>query len=129
MARFRIARRAHTDFAIILAESAERWGAEARRRYRAALSDGMRQVASDPKGPLTRERTDISPGLRSFHLRHLRQGSRELRVRRPAHVIYYRVIEPGFVEIVRVLHERMEPARQFADEVVDPVTRRRGAAC
>jgi len=129
MARFRIARRAQTDFSIILADSAERWGAEARRRYRAALIGGMLQVASDPEGKLTRERTDIRPDLRSFHLRHLRQGSRNLRVRRPAHVIYYRVIEPGFVEIVRVLHERMEPARQFADEVVDPVTRRRGASC
>jgi toxin ParE1/3/4 len=129
MARFRIARRAHTDFASILAESAERWGAEARGRYQAALIGGMRQVASDPEGPLTRECRDIRPDLRSFHLRHLRQGSRTLRVRRPAHVIYYRVIVPGFVEIVRVLHERMEPARQFADGVVDPVTRRRGASC
>jgi toxin ParE1/3/4 len=129
MARFRIARRAQTDFSIILADSAERWGPDAKHRYRAVLIGGMRQVASDPEGKLTRERTDIRPGLRSFHLRHLRQGSRNLRVRRPAHVIYYRVIEPGLVEIVRVLHERMEPARQFADDVLDPVMRRRGAAC
>jgi toxin ParE1/3/4 len=120
MALFRIARRAQTDFSIILAESAERWGAEARHRYRAALIGGVRQVASDPEGPLTRERTELRPDLRSFHLRHLRQASRSLRVRRPVHVIYYRAIEPGFVEIVRVLHERMEPARQFADEAEDP---------
>jgi plasmid stabilization system protein ParE len=26
------------------------------------------------------------------------------------HVIYYRVIQPGLVEIVRVMHERMEPS-------------------
>ena len=116
MARFRIARRAQTDFSIILIESAEKWGAEARRRYRAVLIGGMRQVASDPEGPLTRERADIRCDLRSFHLRHLRQGGRNPRVRRPVHLIYYRVIGPGFVEIVRVLHERMEPARQFADD-------------
>jgi toxin ParE1/3/4 len=32
-------------------------------------------------------------------------------VRRPVHVIYYREIAPGLVEIVRILHERMEPGR------------------
>jgi len=26
-------------------------------------------------------------------------------------VIYYRAIKPGLVEIVRILHERMEPGR------------------
>jgi plasmid stabilization system protein ParE len=27
------------------------------------------------------------------------------------HVLYFRVIQPDLVEIVRVLHERMEPGR------------------
>jgi len=31
----------------------------------------------------------------------------------PVHMLYYRVIQPGLVEIVRVLHERMEPSRHF----------------
>jgi plasmid stabilization system protein ParE len=26
-------------------------------------------------------------------------------------VLYYRVLVPGLIEIVRVLHERMEPSR------------------
>jgi toxin ParE1/3/4 len=29
------------------------------------------------------------------------------------HVIYYRVIQPELVEIVRVMHERMEPSRHL----------------
>ena len=30
---------------------------------------------------------------------------------RPVHVLYCRAVAPGLVEIVRVLHERMEPGR------------------
>jgi len=32
-------------------------------------------------------------------------------MRRPVHVLYYRVVRSGLVEIVRVLHDRMELSR------------------
>jgi len=34
-------------------------------------------------------------------------------VRRPVHVLYYRIAQKGVIEIVRVLHERMEPSRHL----------------
>jgi len=34
-------------------------------------------------------------------------------VKKPVHVLYYRAIQSGVIEIVRVLHERMEPSRHF----------------
>ena len=111
--RFRVARRAQTDLMIILGDSAEKWGAEASRRYGLVLMRAMRQVASDPEGRFTRPRPELRPGLRSFHVRHVRQNGRQPAVKRPVHVIYYRVAEPGLVEIARILHERMEPASQF----------------
>jgi toxin ParE1/3/4 len=117
--RFRVAHRAQTDLTIILGDSAEKWGAEASRRYGVALMRAMRQVASDPEGRLTRPRPELRPDLRRFHLRHVRQNGRQSAVKRPVHIIYYRVTEPGVVEIARILHERMEPACQFeppADE-------------
>jgi toxin ParE1/3/4 len=46
-------------------------------------------------------------------LRHGRNESREKPVANPVHVIFYRVRERGVVEIVRVLHERMEPSRHI----------------
>ena len=118
--RFRVAHRAQTDLMIILGDSTEKWGAEASRRYGMALMRAMRQVAGDPEGRLTRPRPDIRPDLRSFHLRHVRHSTRQPGVKRPVHVIYYRVAQPGLVEIARVLHERMEPVHQFetsADEL------------
>ena len=118
--RFRVARRAQTDLMIILGDSAEKWGAEASRRYGVTIMRAMRQVASDPEGRFTRPRPDLRPDLRSFHLRHVRQSARTPGVKRPVHVIYYRIVEPGLVEIARILHERMEPAPQFETGADEP---------
>lgn len=119
MARFRLARRAEADISRILATSAENWGVEARDRYAGLLTGAIRQVAAEPEGRSTRERTELAPGLRSFHVRNLRRADRGASVRRPVHVLYYRVIRQGLVEIVRVLHERMEPSRHLSTATED----------
>ena len=113
MAHLRLSGPAGADVAHILATSTERWGVEARRRYATILIAAVRKVAADPEGPATRERADLLPGVRSFHIRHARGHDLEVRVGRPVHVLYYRVIKPGLVEIVRVLHDRMEPSRHL----------------
>jgi toxin ParE1/3/4 len=116
MARFRLSLLAQADVAQILGTSAELWGLQGRRRYEALLAASMRKVAAEPEGPTTRDRGDLSQGIRSFHLRHARSGAAEAKVRRPVHVLYYRVIRRGLVEIVRVLHERMEPSRHIESD-------------
>ena len=113
MARFRLARPAQVDLASILATSAERWGAEGRQRYAAVLAAAMRQVADQPEGPLTKKRPELRSGIRSFHVRYTRRSAEDATVRRPVHVLYYRVAQEGVIEIVRVLHERMEPSRHL----------------
>lgn len=113
MARFHLSRPAQADLAHILATSAERWGDEGRRRYAATLAAAMRQVAADPKGPATRDRRELRASIRSFHIRHAGGNDPEANVRRPVHVLYYRVIQPGLVDIIRVLHERKEPSRHL----------------
>src|SRR3546814_2280695 len=86
-------------------------GIEARRRYRGLLTAALRRVAAGPQGAATLDRSDISIGLRSLHIRHSRSESREARVGEPVHVIFYRTLKLGVVEVVRVLHDRMEPSR------------------
>src|SRR6516162_6013296 len=107
MARYRLSRLAEADLSGILATSRREWGAEGRRRYSAVLAAAMREVAAEPEGRATRDRTDLRPGIRSLHLRRARGSAPEGRVRRPVHVLYYRAVAPGLIEIVRVLHERM----------------------
>ena len=111
MARFRISLPAQSDLAHILATSAARWGIEGRRRYAAILTAAMRKVADEPEGAATRSRDEISRGIRSFHLRHIHGNDPKMKVKQPAHILYYRAVAPGLIEIVRVLHERMEPNR------------------
>ena len=119
MSRFRLAGPAQADLANILATSAERWGTEGRRRYASLLATAMRIIATDPEGPLTKARKELLPGLRSFHLRHARGDARNMEVRTPVHVLYYRPVEPGLIEIVRVLHDRMEPSRHIGAAAKD----------
>jgi toxin ParE1/3/4 len=114
MSLFRLSRPAQADLANLLSMSAERWGAEGRRRYAATLATAMRRVAAEPQGRGTRDRADLLPGIRSFHIRHAGRETAEVKVRRPVHILYYRVVQPGLIEIVRVLHERMEPSRHLS---------------
>lgn len=115
MARYRLSEPAKADIAAILRRSAELQGSEARIRYRACLTAAMRRVAAEPKGLASVDRAELFRGIRSFHTRHSRHESREAVVANPVHVIFYRVMEPGLVEIVRVLHDRMDPSRHIVE--------------
>ncbi|MEQ1888248.1 MAG: type II toxin-antitoxin system RelE/ParE family toxin [Alphaproteobacteria bacterium] len=115
MARFYLSGPAQADLQNILSLSIERRGVEGRRRYAALIAAALREVASNSSGPMTRDRGDIFTGIRSFHIRHARGDVPGEKVARPAHIIYYRATQPGVVEIIRVLHERMEPALHIGD--------------
>ena len=113
MVSYRLSRPAQADVMRILATSNARWGIEARRRYAATLATAMRYVAADPEAAISHDRGDMLRGLRSLHPRHARGEGTENRVSRPVHILYCRSIRPGLVEIVRILHERMDPRRHL----------------
>ena len=105
MANYRLAPPAQSDLAEILTASAIRWGQDASLRYAFLLYEVIQAVALNPQKPSSRKRDDLYAGLRSFHIRHVRPTA----VKHPPHVLYYRMVRPGFVEIVRILHDRMDP--------------------
>jgi toxin ParE1/3/4 len=113
MTSFRLSASARADIRGILAISFRHWGTQGRRRYAALLAAAMRAAAAAPEGPMTRNRADLMPGIRSIHLRHVRAETNEARVGSPVHLLYYRAARPGLIEIVRVLHERMDPLRHL----------------
>ena len=71
----------------------------------------MRKAAFRHKARRHETEAELMLGVRSLHIRHVRGGDPDGKVRRPVHVLYYRVAGPGVIEILRVLHERMEPSR------------------
>ncbi len=115
MARYRLSDLAKADIAAILKISEDRRGLQARIRYRALLTAALRRIASAPEGNLTIDRASLLPGVRSFHIRHCRDESREAPVANPVHVIFYRTTGLDLVEVVRVLHDRMEPSEHIRE--------------
>jgi toxin ParE1/3/4 len=75
------------------------------------LAAAMRKMAADPEAPTTRARAELAPGLRGLHLQYSRGDGPRAKVKRPVHILYYRAIAPELIEIVRVLHEHMDPSR------------------
>lgn len=111
MARFILSRTARADLTHILRTSLERWGEAGRARYEALLAAAMERTAANPLGPTTKPRSDVFHELRSFHIRHARRGRG---VGAPVHVIYYRAAAADTIEILRVLHENMQPELHLA---------------
>ena len=116
MARYRLSGPAKADIASILQTSEQQYGEDARIRYRGLLTAAMRRIAVDQQGQSTQDRGELLLGLRSFHIRHSRNESREAPFGDPVHVIFYRAAAPELVEIVRVLHDRMEPYLHMSNE-------------
>jgi toxin ParE1/3/4 len=94
---YRLSVRAEADLAEIWVYSAEQWNLEQADQYIDALLSRFDWLCDNPQ--LWKPRADITEGLHS----HPQQS----------HVIYFRAQgdPPGLIEIVRVLHGRMEPAR------------------
>ncbi|UGV25986.1 type II toxin-antitoxin system RelE/ParE family toxin [Rhodopseudomonas boonkerdii] len=111
MARYRLSEPAKADIAAILRTSETMHGADARLRYRALLTAALRRIAVRPTVSVSVDCSDLFAGLRSYHIRHSRNHSREAPVGHPVHVIFYRTQGAGIIEVVRVLHERMLPGR------------------
>jgi toxin ParE1/3/4 len=116
MARFRLSAPAQADLESILARTLDRWGVDGRSRYASLLAAAFRTIADQPTGPTTRARDEVFAGLRSFHIRHSR-GDHGIRV--PVHVVFYRTVAAEVIEIVRLLHERMDPVR-YIHEPTEP---------
>src|SRR5437016_421892 len=82
------------------------------------------EAVRDALRTLQQRRREDSLKLKALRM-HIKAGadalkrveSPQMKVGRPVHILYYRKIQPGLIEIVRVLHERMEPSRHF--ETVD----------
>lgn len=92
MPRFVLTRAAKEDLKSIGRYTADTWGREQRNRYLALLDASMHDLADNPR--LGRDCGEIRAGYRRY-----RVGK---------HVLFYRQLDPDRIEIVRVLHERMD---------------------
>ena len=108
--RSRLTKLATADIDAILRQTDRNFGARQFEIYVGIIDDGVALIASDPLRPSSQDRSQIRPGVRSFHLERVRNR------RRSATQIYYTISATGEGEVVvlRVLHEAMEPKRRLA---------------
>jgi toxin ParE1/3/4 len=98
MTKFILTKRAMADLVDIGRYTQERWGHEQRNKYLSMLDSCFQQLAESPtKG---RDCGDIRHGYRKINV-----GS---------HVVFYRQKRNDEIEIVRVLHGRMDIGTKFS---------------
>jgi len=89
--RFRVSRAARQDLLRIGRFTERRWGKAKRNHYLGQLDEAFGLISEN--AAIGSSCDEVYPGYRKFS-----EGS---------HVIYYRVTD--MVEIIRILHERMDP--------------------
>lgn len=97
MAIWRLRSRAEQDIRDIAVFTEREWGSDKRRDYLGEMERRFLELAVNPRLGVARD--DVRNGYRSSHIGR--------------HVIFYRQSADG-IEIVRVLHDRMDVTRQFA---------------
>ena len=99
----RLGSEAELDFANIIKWTTENFGARQSRIYRDTLVQALGELTDGPD--VARARDEIIPGLRTLHVaRHGRRGS---------HFLMYRLAPKSTIEIVRILHDRMDLQRHI----------------
>jgi toxin ParE1/3/4 len=103
--RVRLGAAAELDFANIVKWTTENFGARQSRIYQSTLVEAIGELADGPDVLGSKARDEIMTGLRTVHV--ARQG------RRGSHFLMYRVAPKTTIEIVRILHDRMDLQRHL----------------
>jgi toxin ParE1/3/4 len=103
--RVRLGAAAELDFANILKWTTENFGARQANIDRDTLVQALGELAEGPEVAGSKARDEIMLGLRTLHI--ARRG------RRGRHFLMYRVAPATTIEVVRILHDRMELTRHL----------------
>lgn len=116
--RYRISDTARADIVAILSLSQRQFGDQARQRYQALILAAFQGIAEVPHRVGSQDRSELAPGVRSYHLNFSRQQAKlpQGTVKKPRHLVLYRVASDEVVEIIRLLHDAMELHLHLPDD-------------
>lgn len=97
MSRYLLSPAARADLDDIFDYTAQQWGLDQAETYVRGLQHAIERAAADPR--IGRSCDEIRPGYRK-----LVAGS---------HTLYYRLTGDGVVDVVRILHQRMDVDRHI----------------
>ena len=97
MASFQLTQKAKVDLRKMGRDTRKKWGREQRNVYLEKLDNSFHRLADNPH--LGRACQEAGPGYRYLHVER--------------HFIFYRQVEPDKIEIIRILHDRMDCLRHL----------------
>jgi toxin ParE1/3/4 len=103
--RVRLSAEAELDYANILKWTTENFGTRQARVYRDTLVEALAELANGSDVPGSKPRDEIVRGLRTLHV--ARRG------RRGSHFVLYQAAPGSIIDVVRILHDRMELRRHL----------------
>lgn len=98
---YKLSKYAEGDIRNILTYTLETWGVKQFHAYRAQIEESLNVIAANPDSGKVRKREELFSGCRSYNFGR--------------HVIFFR-IKDEILEIVRILHQRMDFGSQIPDE-------------
>ena len=101
MYNIRFTEQADTDLLGIYIYTYNTWNEDQAIEYTDGLKAAVNKLAENPGRLGTVDRSAVRPGYRSY--------------RYESHLVFYRV-SGQFVEVVRILHKRMDVGKQFSSE-------------
>lgn len=108
---YRVVGHAEDRIDAVLLDSARRWGVPAAARYHRLILAAAAAAGEAPALPGSRDIPRLV-GVRTLHLRSVRRLVKvEDRVVEPRHLIVYRLASDGVVEILSIVHDRMQLSR------------------
>jgi toxin ParE1/3/4 len=99
---------AELDFANILDWTTDNFGVQQSQIYRGALVQTIKELAAGPDVVGSKALDEIVRGLRTLHI--ARRG------RRGSHFLIYRATAERTIEIVRILHDKMDIQRHVSSD-------------
>lgn len=101
---YRLSRYAERDIQKILTYTIDTWGIRQFNKYRDLIKQSLHMLSTDPQTSISRKRDELFSGCRSYLF--------------GKHIIFYRVRRSN-VEIVRILHQRMDVISHIPEEYLE----------
>ncbi len=95
----------------------QEFGGRAALRYDALIKQALKDIAADPERPGSIERPEIMiEGARTYHISFSRTRVTGTRVKRPRHVLLYRLRSEGVIEVFRIFHDSRDLALHLPED-------------
>ena len=121
MRKVKFSPHAERDLEDVLFWTRENFGVSAELRYYKLLQQAIRDLRLDPLRPGSELDAGLGLGLRIYHLRQSRTHvpATAGRVKKPRHIVLFRLAGEDLIEIVRVLHDGSDLARHLPTDFDD----------